>query len=354
MYAREGATMTVTVSPGRVDARYAGIDVSKDHLEVAVCGGDGAPAGTPRRLPNTAAGLRLLREALERAAPRLVAVAATGAYHLPLVRALAAAQIPVAVVNPARVKAFRQRRLERHTTDRQDARRLARFASRHAPELVPYTPPPPEQEALRQRLAYRDAVSTWRPVLLNQREANPWAGAHGAAGWVAQDLAQVEARRRAIDGESERVLARLPEAGVLRTLKGAGPLVVAAVLAYLPVAVWGRPEAAAACAGVHPAIFASGRTERRRRSKTGCSRLRRSLDCGARSARQWDPELRAFSERLRARGKPKKVALVAVMHKLLRRLMGRLREFRDGPRPGERARAQGPTASTALAPALAA
>ena len=118
----------MTASPDRADARYAGIDVSKDHLEVAVCAGGGTPAGAPRRLPNTAAGLLALHEALARAAPRLVAVEATGAYHLPLVRALAAARIPVAVVNPARVKAFRQRRLERNKTDRQDARLLARFA----------------------------------------------------------------------------------------------------------------------------------------------------------------------------------------------------------------------------------
>ena len=344
----------MTASTDGVGARYAGIDVSKDHLEVAVCGGDGALAGAPYRLPNTTAGLQALREALERAAPRLVAVEATGAYHLPLVRALAAAQLPVAVVNPARVKAFRQRRLERNKTDRQDARLLARFAGLHAPELVPYTPPPAEQEELRHLLAYRDAVSRWRTVLLNQREANQWAGAPTAAGFVAQDLAQVEARLRALDDEIQSVLGRLPEARVLRTLKGAGPLVAAAVLAYLPVAVWGRPKAAAACAGVHPAIAASGRTERSRLSKTGCSRLRRYLYCGALSARQWDPELRAFYERLLARGKPKKVAVVAVMHKLLRRLMGRLRTFRDGPRPDERARAQGPTASTALAPAVAA
>jgi transposase len=344
----------MTVSPGRGDATFAGVDVSKDHLELAVCTGDGAPASAPRRLPNTAAGLEALRAALAQAAPRLVAVEATGAYHLPLVRALAAAQIPVAVVNPARVKAFRQRRLERNKTDRQDARLLARFAGLHASELASYTPPPAEQEELRQLLAYREAVSRWRTVLLNQREANHWAGAQVAAGWVAQDLAQVEARLRAVDAEIERVLARLPEARALRTLKGAGPLVAAAVLAYLPVAVWGRPKAAAACAGVHPAIAASGRRECSRLSKTGCSRLRRVLYCGALSARQWDPELRAFYERLLARGKPKKLAVVAVMHKLLRRLMGRLRTLREGPRPDARARAQGPTASQALAPAVAA
>jgi transposase len=219
----------MTVSTDRVDARYAGIDVSKDHLEVAVCDGDGTLAGAPRRLPNTPAGLLALRAALERAAPRLVAVEATGAHHLPLVRALAAAQIPIAVVNPARVKAFRQRRLERNKTDRQDARLLARFAGLHAPELAPCTPPPAEQEALRQLLAYRDAGSRWRIVLLNQQEANEWAGAPATAGWVAQDLAQAEARLHAIDDALERVLARLPEAGGLRTIKGAGRLVVASV-----------------------------------------------------------------------------------------------------------------------------
>ena len=95
-----------------------------------------------------------------------------------------------------------------------------------------------------------------------------------------------------------------------------------------------RPKAAAACAEVHPAISASGRTERSRPSRTGSSRLRRYVYRGALSARQWDPVLLAFHERLVARGKPKKAAIVAVMHTLPRRLMGRLRASQGGPTAG--------------------
>jgi transposase len=172
-------------------------------------------------------------------------------------------------------------------------------------------------------------------------------------GWLAEDLAGTEARLRTIDAAIGRVRAGLPEAAVLRAAKGAGPLVVAAVLAYLPVAVWGRAKAAAACAGVHPAVVASGRTERSRSSRSGSSRLRRYLYLGALAARVWDPEMRAFYERLVGRGKARQAAIVAVMHKLLRRLMGRLRAFHEhGPLGGQTPAAQSsPPAPLAPAPA---
>jgi transposase len=330
--------------------RYAGVDVGKDWLELAVDGGRGAPT---RRFANTPTGVGALVRALQRAAPRLVAVEATGAYLHPLLQALGGAAVPVAVVNPAQVNAFRQTRLGRNKTDRQDALLLARFAAVHAPELRAYAPPAAQQE-LRRLLVYRDAVSKWRTVLRNQQEVSQWTGAEAVGGWLAEDLAATEARLRTIDAAIQRVLARLPEAAVLRAVKGAGPLVVAAVLAYLPVAVWGRAKAAAACAGVHPAILASGRTERSRLSRSGSSRLRRYLYLGALAARVWDPDMRAFYERLVGRGKAKQAAIVAVMHKLLRRLMGRLRAFHERGPTGEQPPAPEVVPPAPLLPAPAA
>ena len=322
----------------RIDPQYPGIDVSKDPVELALGGEGGEFAGSARRFPNTPAGLQALLEALRRGLPQRVALEATGAYHQPLVRALAAAALPVAVLNPAQVNAFRQRPLGRNKTDRQDALLLARFAGLHAPELERDTPPPAEQQELRQELAYRDAVSTWRTVLLNQWEANAWAGAPAAA--VPAGSPGTSPRWRPASGRSTP-----------KSSEGSGACQGRACCARSRGAAWGHLKAAAACAGVHPAISASGRTERRRLSRTGSGRLRRYLYCGALSARRWDPELRAFYERLVARGKPKKAAIVAVMPKLLRRLMGRLRAFQDG-RPADRpARPRSPAAQALALPA---
>ena len=102
---------------------------------------------------------------------------------------------------------------------------------------------------------------------------------------------------------------------------------------------------------MHPAISASGRPERSRLSRTGSSRLRRYLYCGALSARLWDPELRAFYERLVARGKPKKAAIVAVIHKLVRQLMGRLHAFQGGLLADRPARPQPPAGQALALPA---
>ena len=237
--------------------------------------------------------------------------------------ALVAAALPVAVLNPVLIKAFRRRRLGRNKTDRQDALLLARFAGLHAPELERDTPPPAEQQELRQELAYRDAVSTWRTVLLNQWEANAWAGAPAAA--VPAGSPGTSPRWRPASGRSTP-----------KSSEGSGACQRRACCARSRGAAWGHPTAAAACAGVHPALSASGRTER--------SRLRR----GALSARRWDSELRAFYERLVARGKPKKAAIVAVIHKLVRQLMGRLHAFQDGL-PADRPARPQPPAGQALA-----
>jgi len=287
----------------------------------------GKAGAGPRRLPNTATGIADLVRQVPLRQPVLVVLEATGAYHVAVLQALAGAQVPVALVNPAQVKAFRQVTLGHNKTDRLDAQLLARFAASQGATLRRYEAPPPAQQELRDLLGYREQLTKQRTALRNTREAHTHAGVCATvAAWAATDLAQVEARLREVDAAIRRVVATLPQAQALhQAVKGAGPLVVAAVLAYLPVAVWGHAKAAAACAGLHPACADSGQTTRAQLSRAGTARLRRYLYLAALAARRWDTDLSAFVDRLIARGKARKAALVALMHKLLRRLMGVLR-----------------------------
>ena len=302
-----------------------GIDVGKANLE---CAATEAVSGLPRRVPNTAAGIARLTAALASLAPALVVMEATGTYHRPLLAALVGAGIPTVAVNPAQVAAFRQARLGREKSDHADARLLARFAEVHDRELRRAEPADPIQARLRDLVAYRDGQVAERTRLTNRLHANGFGG----DGWVTDrlrtDLAEVAARLRAVEAETDRLLAGLPEAAVLREQCGVGPRVAAAVLAYLPAGIWGDAKAAAAYAGVHPRREQSGQKDRSRLSKQGHAGLRRYLYLAATTALRHDAELRAFHDQLVARGKPPASAKCAVMHKLLRRLMGRLRAFR--------------------------
>jgi transposase len=303
---------------------HVGVDVGASFLDLAA---EPSVPALPRRLPNTPAGIARLVGVLRGLRPALIVCEATGTYHRPLLAALLGVELPVAVVNPAQVAAFRQARLGREKSDQADARLLARFAVVHGDELRRAVPAAPLQARVRDLMAHRDGQVAERTRLKNRLHA---AG-FGGDGWVrarlAADLAEVEGRLAAVEAELERLLAALPEARVLRTLPGVGPKVAAAVLAYLPAALWGEAKAAAAYAGVHPRREQSGQRDRSRLSKQGHAGLRRYLYMAAMVAVRCDPEMAAFQARLVDRGKPPQSALCAVMHKLLRHMMGVLHAF---------------------------
>jgi transposase len=305
---------------------FIGIDVGRQHLDAAA---SSAAPTLPRRVANTSAGIAALVAALREVAPALVVLEATGNYHRPLLASLLAAAIPVAVVNPAQVAAFRQSRLGRHKTDRGDARLLARFAALHHDELRQATPDEPALARLRALVGYRDDLVAQRTRLRNQHHAATWREEPTVLAWLEDDLALVERRLAEVEREIAAVLATRPETPVLTAQKGVKTLVAAAVLAYLPPAVLGNPKAAAAYAGLHPQQEQSGTHDTSHLSKQGCPQLRRYLYQAALSAIRWDPEIAAWYQRLIARGKHGKSAVCAVAHKLLRRLMGRIRQLRQ-------------------------
>jgi transposase len=305
---------------------FIGIDVGLKVLEVAALP---ATPTVPRRVPNTADGIAQLVIALGPLAPTLIVLEATGAYHRPLLAALLAAALPVAVVNPAQIAAFRQSRLGRHKTDRADAQLLARFAELHHAELRHAMPDEPQQAQLRALVGYRDDLVARRTRLRNQQHAAQWAGEPSVVRWLQADLEDLAQRLAEVEAAIKVLLATIPESPALIAQVGVNVLTAAAVLAYLPAGVWGNPKAAAAYAGLHPRQEQSGQRDHSRLSKQGCPPLRRYLFMAALAAIRFDPAMAAWHQQLLARGKAEKSAICAVAHKVLRQLMGKLREARQ-------------------------
>jgi transposase len=308
---------------------FVGIDIGSRFLDAAAT----EAAALPRRVPNTDEGIAALVAALVPLAPALVVLEATGNYHRPLLAALVAAGVPTSVLNPAQVAAFRRSRLGRHKTDRADAQLLARFAELHHGELRVAAPDEPDLARLRAVVGYRDDLVARRTALRNQRHHAAWAGEAAVVAWLDADLAEVAARLTAVGREIAALLATRPEAAALTDQPGVGVLTAAAVLADLPAAVLGDAKKAAAYAGVHPRHDQSGQRSSSRLSKQGCPALRRYLYLAALAAIRCDPDIRAWYQRLRGRGKAAQSATCAVAHKLLRQLMGKIRDQRKEAHP---------------------
>jgi transposase len=183
---------------------------------------------------------------------------ATGTYRHPLLVALLLAELPVSVVNPAQIAAFRQSRLGRQKTDRADATLLARLGELHHGEPRRATPEEPDLARLRHLVGYRDDLVAEATRLRNRLEAVGGVAAHEVVAWLEADLAALAARLAQVEAAIAALQAAWPETAVLTSQVGVGTLVAAAVLAYLPAGVLGQPKAAAAYAGLHPQQEQSG------------------------------------------------------------------------------------------------
>jgi transposase len=304
---------------------FVGIDVGATWLDLAATP---QAASLPRRVVNTPEGRATLVTALAPLAPTLIVLEATGTYHQPLLAALLAAELPVAVINPAPSAAVRKQHLSRNKTDRGDAKLLARYGERHHTELRRAEPQEPDLARLRQVVGYRDDLVQLRTATRNRQHAAEWAGDPEILAWLDDDLAQLKARLKQVEAQIAAVLAAIPDSDVLTVQTGVGTLTAAAVRSPLPAGVHGHAKAAAAYAGVHPRQAQSGQRASSRLSKQGCPAVRRYLYLAAQCAVRHDPVMQAWYQALCARGKAKQSALCAVAHKLLRQMMGRLKQAR--------------------------
>jgi transposase len=289
---------------------WIGIDVAKDWLDVASTGSVG-----PWRLGNDAAGIAELVTRLTACPPTLIVVEPTGGLETAVVAALVAAGLAVAVVNPAKVRAFATASGRAAKTDALDAGVLALFAERMQPPVRPL-PDAMTQEIRgilarrRQLVEMHTAEENRRPTVIPALQAD-----------VDEHLAWLQARIAGLDAEVDRLIAASPvgqaKQTLLRSIPGVGPVVARTLLAQLPELGTLTRQEAAALVGVAPLNRDSGRTQRPRSIGGGRAGVRAKLYMAALTAARCDETFRAFYVRLTEHGNPPKVALVACMRKLL-------------------------------------
>ena len=300
------------------EARFVGIDVSKAQLDVAV-----RPTGKRWTLPYDQTGIEGLIPQIVDLEPALVLLEATGGLELPLVATLAAAALPVVVVNPRQVRDFAKATGTLAKTDTLDAGVLAHFADAVRPDVRPLKDT--ETQVLNSLTARRRQVMTMLVSEKNRLGAaigavSPRIEAHIA--WLEQELSDLDKGLR-------QTLRRSPvwreKDDLLRTVPGVGEQISLTLLANLPELGTLNRRQIAALVGVAPYNRDSGALRGKRAVWGGRSRVRAVLYMGALVASRHNPAIRDFYQRLLAAGKPKKVALVASMRKLLVILNGMLK-----------------------------
>lgn len=306
--------------------QFVGIDVSKALLDVAV-----RPSGETWQVANDAAGVAELGGRLRILGEVLVVCEATGGFERVVVAALAAVQVPIVVANPRQVRDFARATGQLAKTDRIDAAILALFAERVHP-----TPRPLPDEAAQ----LLDALLTRRRQLLEMlvAEKNRLGFAppplHQS---LRQHIRWLERQLDTVTGALAKAIEASPvwrtQDDLLQSVPGIGPIVSATLLGELPELGTLTHKQIATLAGLAPLARDSGTLRGKRMVWGGRAPVRTALYMAALCGRRWNPQLRAFYDRLLEAGKPKKVALIACARKLLTILNAMVRDNRHWMAP---------------------
>ena len=291
-----------------------GIDISKAHLDA-----HRLPSGETRQFSNDPPGLRHLRRWLRAAAPvELVVYEPTGHWHRALEETLLADGLAAAPVNPLQARRFAQALGQRAKTDRVDARMLAGMGVAHGAQLHGATASTSEQRELRDLQVQRVALVAERTAVLQRRKRPQPAlirrQLRGHQRLLERQLAALDTATWSLIRDHAG-LAR--KAQILRSIPSVGPATAAMLLAFLPELGRISGKAAASLTGLAPYARESGTWKGRSRIQGGRARVRKGLYMAAVCAMRNNPELQQLYERLKAQGKPGKVALTAVMRKLV-------------------------------------
>jgi len=293
-----------------MDTTVVGIDVSKDRLDVHV-----HPDGTALNFSRDASGIEALIGRLAGLVLQSVAVEATGGFETVVVASLAAAGLPVVVVNPAYVRAYAKALGKRAKTDPIDAQVIAQFAAAAKPQVRPL--PDAATQALADLVARRRQI-IHMIVAEGQREERASPRARKS---IARMLKTLRAELSEINADIDESVRGSPvwceKEKLLDSVPGVGSVTVRSLLADLPELGSLDRRQIAALVGVAPFTRQSGKWRGKSFIGGGRASVRAVLFMAAMTAMRWNPPLRAFHQRLRAAGKPKMVALIAVARKLL-------------------------------------
>ena len=293
--------------------RVAGIDVGKQALAVSVARGPG------RQFPNTNAGLTAMLAWVRGQAVTQVVCEATGGYERLVVQRLRGTELAVSVAHPTKVRAVARAVGQGAKTDPLDAQLLAHYG-----EVFEF-PGEAAQEAASEEVR---ALLGRRQQLLDQRTQEQNRLEKGLQGRIKQScqrhLAWLDKELARLEKDYQQAIQAKPElaerAALYQSVRGVGQLTAATLLAYVPELGQGSGKALTALVGLVPWAADSGTHRGYRAIRGGRGLVRRALYMAALSVIRTKTDLGRWYQALRRRGKPGKVALVAVMRKLLLRL----------------------------------
>ena len=290
--------------------RFVGIDVSKDTLDIAV-----RPEEEHWQTANTEEAFPELITRLEALEPVLIVIEATGGLERAVVAAMAAADLPVAMINPRQSREFAKATGRLAKTDEIDATDLAFFGEAIRPEVRSLPDAAVQtlsalnarrQQLLQMLTAERNRLGTALPP------ARPSLREH--IRWLERELERVDSELRRCIDQNPPLRSKFT---LLCSVKGVGPATSFALLSNLPELGTVNRKEIAALAGVAPFNRDSGRWRGKRTTWGGRAAVKSKLYMAALTASRHNPVIRTLYERLIDAGKPKKVALTACMHKLI-------------------------------------
>ena len=299
---------------------FVGIDVSKDRLDVHL-----RPSGEAFAVARDGHGVAALVDRLGPLAPALIVIEATGGFEITVAAGIAGAGLPLAVVNPAQVRAFARATGRLAKTDRLDAEVIAHFAEAVRPEPRPL--PSEAAQGLAELVARRRQLVE---MIGMERNRQRTARSPKVLKGIARTLKALEAALGAIDREIDDEVRGSPAwraaEDLLTSVPGIGSITARTLIAELPELGRIDRRSLAALVGVAPVNRNSGAMRGHRAIAGGRTDVRNVLYMAALTAIRWNPPIRDIYLRLRARGRPAKAALVAAMRKLLTILNAILRD----------------------------
>jgi transposase len=289
---------------------WIGIDVAKEQLDVAI-----GASGETWSVPNDDEGIRSLVEDLRSRSCGLIVLEATGGFEIAVVIALAAAGLPVVVANPRQVRNFARATGQLAKTDRLDARILALFAERVRPEVRAL--PDDAARLLDALLTRRRQISG---MIVAERNRQGFAPAPLKKS-IEKHIRWLQRELDGVDGDLNKAIQASPvwrtKEALYRGVPGIGPVISRTLIADLPELGRLNHREIASLVGLAPMARDSGKMKGKRMVFGGRASVRNALYMAAVVGARHNPVIRAFYQRLRERGKPPKLALIACAHKLL-------------------------------------
>ncbi len=294
-----------------------GLDMAKAKFDISV-------QGQASKFSNAAAGHRRFVKLARRYRRVHVVMEATGNYHLHLVKRLSEAGISFSVINPLQLKRFAQMKLRRIKTDASDALLLAQYGCDQKPG--PSRLEPAVRQQLKQINTHLDQLTKQRTSLKNLMHANSY---------LPHSMRECEQILSKLVGQIDRSIKRLESKQValvdrsyaqtkerVMSISGLGQRTACALLAYVgDLSTFKNHKQLSAYMGLNPVPMESGKMQARSHiSKQGNAKLRSLFYLCALSAKRYNKDCKKLYERLLAKGKEKKVALIAVANKLIRQV----------------------------------